>query len=73
MTKFTKNEISILNAHGFTVGRQTASKEINGGMVVIGKVITGGYTRQTVEVAENGNRKIHPYQRFEKFRQALNG
>ena len=73
MTKFTKNEISILNAHGFTVGRQTASKEINGGMVILSKIITGGYTRKIVEIAENGNGKIHPYQRFEKFRQALNG
>lgn len=73
MTKFTKNEISILNAHGFVVGRQTASREINGGTVILSKIITGGYTRQTVEIAENGSRKIHPYQRFEKFRQALNG
>lgn len=73
MTKFTKNEISILNAHGFTVGRQTASKEINGGMVILSKIITGGYTRKIVEITENGNRITHPYQRFEKFRQALNG
>lgn len=73
MNKFTKNETSILDAHGFTVGRYSASKYFNGGMVVVSKVITGGYTRQIVEIAENGSRKIHPYQRFEKFRQALNG
>lgn len=67
MTKFTKNEISILNAHGFVVGRQTASKEINGGTVILSKIITGGYTCKIVEITENGNRKIHPYQWFEKF------
>lgn len=72
MSKFTKNETAILDAYGFTVGRSSASKYFNGGMVVIGKVITGGYTRQIVEIAENGTRTIQPCQRFTKLSQAAN-
>lgn len=72
MTKFTKNEMNSLHANGFTVGRCSASKYFNGGVIVICKIITGGYTRQILKT-ENGTTKFQPYERFDKFRDALNG
>lgn len=72
MIKFTKNEMNSLYANGFSVGRSTASKNVNGVMTIICKVVTGGYTRQILKT-ENDITKFQPYERFDKFRDALNG